>query len=166
MSLLKAVSVLGFIISTSRYHLFINISNVTMVLTLGQNNYIITAEVSLIMGEKVTHWNLCFIYEQFIFMNMNWYETEDNATDTIYVMHRKLLLTHWGRVMQLCISKLTILGSDNGLLPGCHQTITWTNAGIVLIGPLGTNFNEILIEIHTFLSKKMLLKMSYENVGH
>ena len=26
--------------------------------------------------------------------------------------------------------KLIILGSDNGLLPGRHQAITWTNAGI------------------------------------
>ena len=24
-----------------------------------------------------------------------------------------------------------------------HQAITWTNAGILLIGPLGTNFGEI-----------------------
>ena len=28
--------------------------------------------------------------------------------------------------------------------------IFWTNAGILLIVPLGTNFNEILSEIHTF----------------
>ena len=38
-----------------------------------------------------------------------------------------------------------IIGSDNGLSPNRHQAITWTNAGILLIGPLGTNFNEILI---------------------
>ena len=37
--------------------------------------------------------------------------------------------------------------------------IIWTNAGILLIRPLGTNFSEILIEIHTFLFKKMHLKM-------
>ena len=40
------------------------------------------------------------------------------------------------------------------------QTIFWTNAGILLIGPLGTNFSEILIEIHIFSFKKMHLKMS------
>ena len=46
-------------------------------------------------------------------------------------------------------SKLTIIGSDNGLSPGRRQAIIWTNAGtcILLIGPLGTNFSEILIEI-------------------
>ena len=38
-------------------------------------------------------------------------------------------------------------GSDNGLSPGWRQAIIWTNAGILLIGPLGTNFSEILIEI-------------------
>ena len=34
------------------------------------------------------------------------------------------------------------------------------NAGILLIGPLGTNFSKILIEILTFSLKKMHLKMS------
>ena len=56
------------------------------------------------------------------------------------------ILTHLGRVMHICISKLTI-GSDNGLLPGRRQVIIWINAGILLIGHLGTNYNEILIEI-------------------
>ena len=56
-------------------------------------------------------------------------------------------LTHWGRVTHICVNKLTIIGSDNGLLPGQRQAIIWTNAGILLIGPLGTNFSEISIEI-------------------
>ena len=56
-------------------------------------------------------------------------------------------LTHWGRVTHICISNLTIIGSDNGLSPDRRQAIIWTNAGILLIGPLGTNFSEILIEI-------------------
>ena len=69
-------------------------------------------------------------------------------------------LTHWGRVTHICVNKLTIIGSDNGLSPGRRQAINWTNAGILLIGPLGTNFSEILIEIKTFSFKKMHLKMS------
>ena len=60
----------------------------------------------------------------------------------------------------LCISKLSSIASDNGLSPGRRQSIIWTNAGILLIGPLGTNFNEILSKIHTFSFKKMRLKMS------
>ena len=38
--------------------------------------------------------------------------------------------------------------------------IIWTNGGILLIEPLGTNFSDILIEIHAFSFKKMHLKMS------
>ena len=69
-------------------------------------------------------------------------------------------LTHWGRVTHICVSKLTIIGSDNGLPPDRRQAIIWTNAGISLIGPLATNFSEILIEILTFSFKKMRLKVS------
>ena len=70
------------------------------------------------------------------------------------------VLTHWGRVTHICVGKLTIIASDNGLSPGRRQAIIWTNAGILLIGPLGTNFSEILVEIHTFSLNKMHLKMS------
>ena len=49
--------------------------------------------------------------------------------------------------MHICISKLTIIGSDNRLSPGRRQAIIWTHAAILLIGPLGTNLSEILIEI-------------------
>ena len=59
-------------------------------------------------------------------------------------------LTHWGRVTHICVSKLTIIGSDNGLSPGRRQAIIWTNAGLLVIGPLATKFSEILIEILTF----------------
>ena len=34
-------------------------------------------------------------------------------------------------------SKPTSIGSENGLSPGRHQAIIWTNAGMLLIGPLG-----------------------------
>ena len=69
-------------------------------------------------------------------------------------------LTQWGRVTHICVSKLTIIGSDNGLSPDRRQAIIWTNAGVLWIGPLGTNFSEISIEILTFSFKKMRLKVS------
>ena len=69
-------------------------------------------------------------------------------------------LTHWGRVTHICVSKLTIIGSDYGLSPGRRQAIIWTNAGILLIRTSGTNFGEILGEINSFLLSKMHLKMS------
>ena len=56
--------------------------------------------------------------------------------------------------------KQTIIGSDNGLSPSRRQAIIWTNAGILLIGPLGTNFSEISIKILTFSFTKMRLKVS------
>ena len=69
-------------------------------------------------------------------------------------------LIHWSLVTHVCVSKLTTIGSDNGLSPGRHQAIIWTNDGILLIRTLGTNFSEILSEIHSFSLKKMHLKMS------
>ena len=69
-------------------------------------------------------------------------------------------LSHWGRVTHTCVGKLTITGSDNGLSSGRHQAIIRTNAGILLIGTLGTNFSEFLSKIQTFLLKKIRLKMS------
>ena len=69
-------------------------------------------------------------------------------------------LTHWGWVTHMCVCNLTIIGSDNGLSPGRRQAIILTNAGILLIVPLGTNFSEIFNDIHTFSFKKMYLKRS------
>ena len=60
----------------------------------------------------------------------------------------------------ICVCNLTIIGSDNGLSPGRRQAIIWTNAGILLIEPLGTNFSEILAEIITFSFKKMYMQVS------
>ena len=79
---------------------------------------------------------------------------------TVQIITVWLFLPHWGRVTHICVNKLTIIGSDNGLSPSRRQAITWTNVGILLIGPLGTNFSEMLIEIFTFSFKKMRLKMS------
>ena len=60
----------------------------------------------------------------------------------------------------ICVGNLTIIGPDNGLSPVRRKAIIWTNAGILLIWPWGTNFNEILIGIHTFSFKKINLNMS------
>ena len=59
------------------------------------------------------------------------------------------LLTHWGRVT-----------------PGRRQAIIWTNAGILLIGPLGTNFSEILKKLLHFHTRKSIGKCRLENGGH
>ena len=80
-----------------------------------------------------------------------WWELQGTRLiiDMVNDMPRQVcVFTNWGRVTHICASKLTIIGSDNGLSPGRHQAITWTNVGILLIGPLGTNISEILIEIY------------------
>ena len=69
-------------------------------------------------------------------------------------------LTHWVRVMCICINNIIIIGSDNGLVPGRHQAIISTNAEILLIRTLGINFSKILIDIHTVSFKKMHFKIS------
>ena len=79
---------------------------------------------------------------------------------TRYFSQQHVHLTHWGRVTHICVGNLTIIGPDNGLSPGRRQAIIWTNDGILLIGPWGTNFSEILTDIHTFSFKKIHLKMS------
>ena len=60
----------------------------------------------------------------------------------------------------ICVGNQTTIGSDNGLSPGRRQAVIWTNAGLLLIGPLGTNFSEMLFGIQTFSFKKMHFKMS------
>ena len=91
-----------------------------------------------------------------------WHATLAKYYDNIYtyVKFPISLLTHWGRVTHICVGNPTIIGSDNGLSPGRRQAITWTDVGILLIGPIGTNFSEMLIEIHIFSLKKIHLKMS------
>ena len=78
----------------------------------------------------------------------------------VYVIDVKYMLNHWGQETQISNGNLTIIGSDNGLSPGRRQAIILTNAGILLIGPLGTHFSGILIEIQTFSLKKMRWKVS------
>ena len=70
-----------------------------------------------------------------------------------------LLLTQSGRGSPICVSKLTIFGPDSGLSPGRHQTISWPNAGILLIWTSETNFREILSKIILFQYKKIHFKM-------
>ena len=54
----------------------------------------------------------------------------DNKPSLIY--H---ILSHasWGRLTHICVSKLTIIDSDDGLSPGRRQAIIWTSAGILFI---------------------------------
>ena len=64
---------------------------------------------------------------------------------------KEIWLTYRGVVTHICVGIRTV-GSDKGFSPGRHQAIIWSNAGILFIGPLGTDFNEILIKIQVSLA--------------
>ena len=117
----------------------------------------------------IIHFLVCHIWHSYVCANVNercHQVSMEQLASTGFTPNRQqaihrsndslIYLTHWGRVTHICVGKLTIIGSDNGLSPKRHQAIIWTNAGILLIGPLGTKFSEILSEIHTFSFKKCI----------
>ena len=65
-----------------------------------------------------------------------------NSSVSAMDIYISFALTHSGRLMHISIDNLTIIASDNGLSSGQRQAIIWTNAGILLIRTLGTNFSE------------------------
>ena len=76
-------------------------------------------------------------------------------------LNKRLSKQSWGWWFEMPLWSLwRHIGSDNGLLPGRHLAITWTDVGILSIGPPRTNFSEMLIPIHTFSFKKIHLRMS------
>ena len=83
-------------------------------------------------------------------LNFNWQKK-------IIMSHLCYSLMTWWRIYTSM--NWVIIGSGNGLSP-VREAITWTNAGILSIGVLGTNFNQIWIEILSFSFKKIHLKMS------
>ena len=126
---------------------------------IGKKCYSVTVSGWLPLGQyKFSHFDACYfcwpklLESYFLFQCFH-------VIRVCYDVHIASL-THWGRETHICVSKQTIIVSDNGLSPGRRQAIIWTNAGILLIRPLGTNFSEISFGIHTFSFRKMQLKMS------
>ena len=72
------------------------------------------------------------------------------------------VLDSWGRVFHIWVSKLTIIGSDNGLSPGRRQAFIYTNELILLIWHLRTHFSEISIEIHILSFKSAVENVVWE----
>ena len=91
--------------------------------------------------------------DAFMFYHISMYSTIMRTSPHHVFIKPFHVLTHWSRVKHRVVSKVTIIGPDNGLTPGRRKAIICTNAGILLIRTLGTNFSEILIEIHTFSLK-------------
>ena len=80
-------------------------------------------------------------------------DQHDHLTMCFHVYVFATALIHWGRMTHICVSNLTVTGLDDGLSPGRCQAIIWTNDGILLFRPSGTNFSENLIEILTCVWK-------------
>ena len=69
-------------------------------------------------------------------------------------------LTHWGRVTHICVCKLTIIGSDNGLSPEWHQAIMnqcWNIVKWTLRNKLQWNFKR---NWYIFLQENVFEKSS------
>ena len=93
--------------------------------------------------------------------------------DMLYHGTRNILIMYTKFVSPQCriyasMNQVSI-GSDSGLSPFRRQAIIWTRAGLLSIGPLGTNFSEILTKIQNFSVTKMHLKISSDGLrkgGH
>ena len=93
------------------------------------------------------------------------------------------MLTHWCLLTHICVGNLNIIGSDNGLSPGRRQSIIWTNAVILSIGPLGKiklqwnlnrklnifiqekAFENVVCEIAAIFSRHQCVKPFYKSQG-
>ena len=103
--------------------------------------------------------------------NPNWIVGQVKKIDVEYVMkwsldHLNLFHAkcHYNIVVDWCIYtpvNYANIGSHKGLLPVSCKAITWTNDGLLLIGPLGTNICDICLDIQIVSLKKMHLKMSF-----
>ena len=70
-------------------------------------------------------------------------------------------LINWGQVKLICVIKLTIIVSDNGLSLGRCRSVIHTNDGLLSNGTMATIFSGILSEIYIFSFKQINLKMSF-----
>ena len=64
------------------------------------------------------------------------------------------------------VRRWTTIGSWDGLLPVRRQSITWANAELLSIVPWRTNFSQIVSDIQTFHSAKLIWKYVLQYVGH
>ena len=72
-------------------------------------------------------------------------------------------LTHWGTVTHIFVSTFSNIYSDNGLSPGRHQAIIWSNVGMFIIGPFSENYVSKFIY---FPSRNYLWKCRLRDVDH
>ena len=82
------------------------------------------------------------------FFKPGFWLTDSRATSQLEVMGNVFILsinhipilTHWSRVTHICVSKLTNIGSDNGLPPSRRQAIISTKCWYIVNWSLGNKF--------------------------
>ena len=147
------------------YHLINKMTSyMTLILNLTPlNAHYIYIFINEKTGPKSRDWyhERYLVKTQTVNSNLKW-----NRLADVTLFFEVQLLKLWGYIIEagwrIYVSKLNIIGSDNGLSPDRRQAIIWTNAGILLIWPLGTHFSDMLIEINTSSFKKIYFKMSCE----
>ena len=75
-------------------------------------------------------------------------------------------LTHLPLVAHICVNELGQHWVNNSLSPGRRQAIIWTNAEILSIALLGTNFSETRIAIRIFIQENAFEIAVCQNGGH
>ena len=93
---------------------------------------------------------------------LQWYESFQHwSVNSLCLITALYILTHC--VTYICVRKSIVIDSDNGMSRGRRQAIIRTNAGILLIRTLGTNFSENLAKVIHFHSRKYILKCRLRN---
>ena len=87
------------------------------------------------LGLKLSHVIKCgFRQVKFKVTDHQWYMLYSGVSYNVLSTYTAsdqimmLWLTHWGRVTHICVGKLTIIGSDNGLAPTrnqCWDIVNW-----------------------------------------
>ena len=145
-------------------------SNLCVIMDMCHFFYIKNNPVIAHCGENVSNWWYRFGNKSSCRRKLgfgNEFDTWPYLADTARPHHRVIYPTiTLAAIMPIhCMHFFSLLFklSFNSLQPSdayMRQIIIWTNDRILLIGPLGTNFSDILIEIHKFPFKKMHLKIS------
>ena len=92
-------------------------------------------------------WSQILVAELFVYI----------TSTRVDLYSHQILLTHWGRVRHICVSKITIIGSDNGLSPPSHYlNQCWDIVNLTLKNKLQWN-----IHWHSYIS---IQENAFENV--
>ena len=80
----------------------------------------------------------------------------------VSLVYFETLLTHWGRVTHICVGKLTIICSDNGLSPYRRSVLKYCESCSKFIPFHSRNaLNNFVCEMAAILSRPLMLLMCW-----